>query len=557
MRAVEQPGPGPSRAPSRATRGAKAAAVASAVLTLAALPYAHAAAADPAPSPAVHAVQPARPRKVDVNEYRLEGAEQLTTAELEAVLAPFLGPGRALEDVERARAAVEKAYSDKGFQTVTVAIPPQTVRDGVVVLKVTEGKVGRLRVRGAHWFSPFDVKRQAPSMAEGTVPNFNAIVRDIVALNQLPDRRVTPALRPGAAPGTLDVDLNVEDKLPLHGSLGFDNRQSANTTNLRLGGAIHYDNLLQRGHSLSFAFQTAPRRLEDAEVFSLSYLARVPDVSWLTLNVNGVIQNSDVSTLGAMGVKGRGRVFGGRAVFTLPGSAELLHTVSWGFDYKRFEEGLTLGTDTVQTPVTYWPVTTQYAATWLDEHAQTQLTTTVVFNIRALSSGSAELDAKRYNASGSFIYYRAEVSRTQDLRHGPQLFGRLQGQYAKDPILSSEQFTAGGAESVRGYLEVEAAGDYGGLGTLEVRTPSMASWLGASAIREWRLLAFLEGGKLLVRDALPEQKPFYLLWGTGVGTRLRLLDHLNASADLGVPLTTTDVTRRYHPKFHLRISGEF
>jgi len=63
-----------------------------------------------------------------------------------------------------------------------------------------EQKVGRLRVRGSRWFSPEKIKRQAPSMAEGTVPNFNEVQRDLIALNKWPDRRITPDLKPGAAP---------------------------------------------------------------------------------------------------------------------------------------------------------------------------------------------------------------------------------------------------------------------------------------------------------------------------------------------------------------------
>src|SRR6266542_1972989 len=164
----------------------------------------------PAGSVAAEAVTRTSPRTIDVNEYRVEGAHHLSAAEVEAALDPFLGPGRALEDVEAGRAALEKAYSDKGYQSVTVAVPQQTVRDGIVALHVTEGKVGRLPVRGARYFLLSEIRRQAPSVAEGTVPNFNDIVRDIVLLNQIPDRRVTPALRAGVVPGTVDVDLNVQ-----------------------------------------------------------------------------------------------------------------------------------------------------------------------------------------------------------------------------------------------------------------------------------------------------------------------------------------------------------
>ena len=59
---------------------------------------------------------------------------------------PFLGSERTSEDVEQARAALEKAYHDKGFQTVSIEIPQQKMRRGVVILNVVEAKVGRLRV---------------------------------------------------------------------------------------------------------------------------------------------------------------------------------------------------------------------------------------------------------------------------------------------------------------------------------------------------------------------------------------------------------------------------
>jgi hemolysin activation/secretion protein len=157
---------------------------------------------------------------------------------VEQAVYPYLGPGRTTEDVEQARASLEKAYQDKGFQTVSVQIPPQQVRNGVVILQVIEGKVGRLRIHGSRYFSLEQIRKQAPSMAEGTVPNFNEVTRDIVALNQLPDRRITPSLRAGVEPGTVDIDLNVKDTLPLHGSLELNDRNSPNTTSLRLNGSI-------------------------------------------------------------------------------------------------------------------------------------------------------------------------------------------------------------------------------------------------------------------------------------------------------------------------------
>ncbi len=115
----------------------------------------------------------------------MQGARQLSREEIEEAVYPFLGPGRTPADVEDARAALEKAYKDKGFQTVVVQVPSQSGAGGIVFLQVVENTVGRLRVRGSRYFSPAQIKKEAPSLAEGSVPNFNEVTHDIVALNQL------------------------------------------------------------------------------------------------------------------------------------------------------------------------------------------------------------------------------------------------------------------------------------------------------------------------------------------------------------------------------------
>lgn len=495
-------------------------------------------------------------RTLDIAEYRVEGADHLPQLELERAVYPFLGPGRAVEDVEGARAALEKAYTDRGFQAVSVAIPPQKVRDGVVTLKVNEGTIGRLRVRGSRWFALSEIKKQAPSMAEGAVPNFNDIARDIVALNQIPDRRVVPALKPGVLPGTVDVDLTVQDTFPLHGYLEVNNRYSANTTHTRLTGTIRYDNLWQLGHSLSLSFQVAPKRIKDAKVFSGSYQVRLPSTPWLSFMVTGVAQDSDIAALGTFAVSGRGWILGARSLFTLPGSGDFFHTLSAGFDFKRFLEKLSLGEDTLTTPIIYWPLVAQYGANWQGKSSQTQIAATLTVNLRGLGSTAQQFDAKRYNARGSFVHYRAELSRTDELPKGMQLVSKAHAQYSADPLVGSEQLVGGGADTARGYVEAQAAGDFGGLASVELRSPSVSGWLRSASVNEWRFRAFAEGGWMRIHEPLPEQQSIYRLWSAGFGSSAKLFEHFNGSFDIGVPLRSEGVTGRFKPRFHFRVWAE-
>ena len=506
--------------------------------------------------------------RFDIDEFRIEGADSLPQIEVEAAVYPFLGPRRTSDDVEKARAAVEKAYHDKGFQTVGVAVPQQDAQRGFIVLKVTENRVGRVRVKGSRYYDLANIKDGAASLKEGSLPNFKDVTKDIVSLNRWPDRRVTPALRAGFTPGTVDVDLNVEDTLPLHGSAELNNRQSPSTTPLRENYSVRHDNLWQLGHSMTLSYQDAPLNRKDAMVISGSYMART-DYDWLSVLLYGLKSDSSVATVGGSNVVGPGEVIGGRAVLTLPTKGELFHTLSLGIDYKHFAQTLRLGTDRFDSPVTYAPLVAAYGATWQADGRLTQLNASVTAGLRGIGSSWEEFDAKRFKATGSFIHLNGDVAHTQDLPEGFQFFAKIQGQAADQPLVSSEQLSLGGLDTVRGYLESEVLGDYGVAGTLEVRTPNVAPYLEQqlenplgqpvkfNAFDDWRFFAFTDAGHARIHDPLVDQKSQFSLASYGIGTRMKTLKRFNSVFLVGVPMISQQSTLSNHPRFSFRVWGEF
>lgn len=491
-----------------------------------------------------------------VQEYSVIGANTLNEAEVSDAVYPFLGPARTADDVEKARAALEKAYHDKGFQTVSVEIPAQNPQGGIVLLQVNEAKVGRLRVKGSRYFSLADIKRHVPSLAEGKLPNFNDVSHDLSALNQLPDRRISPDLKPGVEPGTVDIDLQVKDTLPLHGSVELNNRHSADTTKLRLSGSLSYNNLWQLGHSIGASFQIAPEHLDDSKIYSAFYQVRFPNVPWFSLMFSATKQESDVATLGGSTTLGAGNIFGARALITLPGAKDFFHSLSFGVDYKDMKEEITTIdlADGVQIallkqyPIQYYPLSAVYDATWTGKGSATALSAGVHFHHRGLGSDPREFDNKRYKATGSYIYLRGDLSHTQELPGGFQLFGKVQGQAANQPLINTEQFAGGGLDTVRGYLEAAAVGDNALFGTIELRTPSLLGWWDKDGKESsWRLYTFLDGGYLTINQPLPEQTSRFDLASYGVGSSLDLWDHVHGSVDLAVPLISREGTSLFGP----------
>lgn len=492
------------------------------------------------------------PQAIDIWEFYVSGNTVLDEATIGRVVLPYLGLHKTPDDVDKARAALEEAYRQRGYKTVAVAIPQQMVRDGVVRLEVVESRVGHLTVVGPSYHSVDQIKAEVPSLAEGKVPDFAAVQQDLVAVNQQPDRKVVPSLKAGAAPGTVDVDLAVEDSLPLHGSVELNNRKSQDTSELRTAASLSYDNLWQLGHSLSLSYQTAPENQADARVYYGSYLARF-GASPFSLLVSALKSDSNVATVGGTEVLGRGHSFGIRGIWSLSSSESVYQSLSFGVDYKHFRNLTAVGGSSFETPVTYYPFTLDYTAVQRGDSGLAQLDLSVGFASPTVGSDTLEFQVNRAYARGQQLWLRESFSIIRELPHGLQGFVRLGGQITDQPLITNEQFSQGGMDSVRGYLESEALGDLGISGTLELRSPLLAK----QVFNELRLFAFVDGAELKLRQPLPDQAAEIGLGSFGTGFNLKFHNDLNGALVWADPFRTGPATNAWSSRVLFRIWSSF
>ena len=490
------------------------------------------------------------PKIFDIVEYVVDGNAVLSVDDIEEAVYPFLGESRTPSDVDKARDALEKVYRERGYQTVQVTIPKQGVGTGIIHLQVVQNPIGRLRVVDSRYHTLTEIKQSAPSLAEGTVPNLNEVQKDIVALNQQPDMKVTPRLKAGLEPGTVDVDLQVEDRLPLHASAELNNQYNQQTTPLRVEGNVSYDNLWQLGHSISFSYQVAPEKRTDAEVYSSTYLFRVPETP-LSILLYGVKSNSEVAALASVDVIGKGGIVGFRGILSLPSTDTFYQSITIGLDRKNLTQNVITNGQPLEAPVLYYPVSLTYAPTWHHGNELTQASASLNFAVPGLGDDSTAFDAQRFDALRQYFFAKAELNQTQPLPWGAVFYGKIVGQIASGPLLSSEQMSAGGVNNVRGYFEAERLGDSGLQATLELRSPSFGPQI-APAINDWRVLAFVDAAALWLRQPLPDETASYALASAGVGTRFSLFDTINGSVDVAVPFVSGSATKVGEPRFHFR-----
>ncbi|OQW69309.1 MAG: hypothetical protein BVN34_05290 [Proteobacteria bacterium ST_bin12] len=489
----------------------------------------------------------------DIYEFQVDGNTKLTNVQIETAVYPHMGEKKSIDDVNKARDALEKTYHQAGYLTVLVDIPEQDVDKKIVRLNVTEGKVAKFRVKDSKYFSLGRIKALSPSVQEGQVPHFPTLQADITRLNRSSDKRVTPVLRAGKTFGTVEVDLKVEDTLPLHANLELNNRYSRDTTKPRLGGTIKYDNLWQREHSLSLNFLVSPENTDEVQVLSANYLWRF-DTSDILLALYGVRSKSNVATVGGVNILGDGTILGARLIKPLPNLDNYFHSISLGIDYKDFGQTIVFGTD-FETPVTYAPLSASYSGTWQGATGRTQLNTGVNVGLRGFISDEAEFEARRVGASSNFFVAKIDLQRTQNLPKDFQLLAKIDGQYSGSPLIPNEQFLVGGADTVRGYLESEEAGDQGIHSTLELTSPVLfknVNWL-----QNTKLAAFYDIAKFRTIDPLPGQDRQSVLAGYGIGLRAKAWKNFNLNLDLAWALRDSAATEKGDFLSHIRFWYDF
>lgn len=492
---------------------------------------------------------PAAAPRFDIFEFEVEGNTVLPDTVVEKAVMPFMGPQRNLDDAEAARAALEKAYQAAGYLTVFVDLPEQRIDAGVVRLKVIEGRIERLSVTGSRYFDQGQIRLRVAELAPGSVPNFNEVQRQLATVNTGEERRVQPILRPGRQPGTVEAELQVKDKLPLSATLEASNANNANTTAERITAGVRYDNLWQLGHSIGLTLTTAPTEPDQTTVAMLTY--GVPLQGGDSLSAYAVHSNSNVDALGGTRVLGKGNTVGLRYGFNLGATERSSQSLALGADYRDVQEQIQFGDLSIAKPLRYLPLQAAYTANWAEPRRQFQANLALSLGLRPLlarridgcelEDGSLGNDdqfrCKRKGADGGFATLRWDLRHTEVFA-AFAVAARLSGQLASQQLSSAEQFTLGGADTVRGYYEGAAAGDHGLLASLELRSANLAAWLqrhhaGSPALEdlgELSLLAFVDAGRLQTINPDAGQNRRQPLLGAGVG--LRFASRSGVSLDL-------------------------
>ncbi len=179
-----------------------------------------------------------------------------------------LAPTLRLRASRLALGDLQMAYRERGYSTVHVGLPPQTLTNGTVKVQITEAPLVAINVIGNRWFSTDNVLRALPSLHTNMLLNSHVFQNELDLANASRDRQIYPVITPGPEPGTSALTLKVKDTFPLHGRVEVNNDSTPGTPTLRVNSSAQYDNLWDLNHQIGIQYSFSPEQFKENDYFS-------------------------------------------------------------------------------------------------------------------------------------------------------------------------------------------------------------------------------------------------------------------------------------------------
>jgi len=408
----------------------------------------------------------------------ISSSDLLQKAEFLGKMQPFLGKPVTLGGLDEITKEVINYFREQGFPVVNVIVPQQNVKDGVIQILAIEARVGRVKVEGARWFRPENIREQV-KLREGDKIDANQLEDDVSWLNTNPFRTSDLVFEPGEKDGTTDLVIKTQDRLPFRVYTTFDDYGIDLTGKNRQSLGFNVGNLFSLDHQAGFQYTTAWKDIFNSmNAYSGSYTIPFP---WRnTLTIYGSYTKSDATLAAGQNLQGDSWQMSGRYNVPLPSFGPLSHSFFAGTDFKQSQNALVIfgtnigsGSNSGLAPFSIFQLTAGYDATVQDDWGLTSGEAAVYYSPGGVSgwNNQKQFNQVVLNANDNYAYGRFNLNRTFILPYKFTFSGNFNAQLASTPMMPTEQYGIGGYNTVRGYDERSANGDQGYIVNVELRTP--------------------------------------------------------------------------------------
>lgn len=496
--------------------------------------------------------------KFELKTLNVDGFTVYSEEEVASFYNEMLGKTISLVDIYGVSTALTNKYRNDGYILTQVVVPPQTIDDGKVNLRVVEGFINEITVDGEDITNEEGETEEEGSLnfirnyvnsVELSKPlNIEELEHYLLIIGDLPGIEARSILSPSTIIGAADLRIIVS-RTPYEAYLSVDNYGSRYIGPLEFTASGTANSFFGNNEVITLNFVGAPDPGTDANAdlelahYSVGYRQPVPYLGQGT-TVELYASYTDTEPgydLKEYEVEGNSRYVSAKVVHPIIRSRLTNLSAYTLFDVRNVSSSNNLQ-DTLNDHIRTLRAGTDYQ--FVDELLGFGIS---AFNVE-ISKGlnvlgatrSGDANITRTKGDPTFTKLTGNMQRLQRVSSHVNVLVAAKGQWSSAPLLSAEEFGVGGSDIGRGYDSSEIVGDEGVAGKVEIQWNNPRE---TELCKSYQLFGFYDAGRVWNKDATTSSQKRDSLTSTGFGLRAEFEDDIKADLTVALPLSRDVQTR--------------
>ncbi|HEY9837998.1 MAG TPA: ShlB/FhaC/HecB family hemolysin secretion/activation protein, partial [Vampirovibrionales bacterium] len=497
-----------------------------------------------------------------IERLEVQNSTAIPPEQLVTLTDPYRDRTLTFEELQEAATAISTWYQQQGYIGSGAFIPPQIVRNGVVVIQVVENRLEDIKITGSNRLNDSyrSYIRSRLGLQRGDLVNPEKLLESLYLLQFDPRLETLSAeLSSGIVPDTSLLSVRVERARFVSPQFTIDNGRSPSVGSLRRQAQLTQYNLLGLGDIASFNYGNT----DGSQAIDVSYAVPLT-ANNNTLSFRYSTGDSEIiePPFNRVDIEANSRTYElsyrhpliqritpKNPEVSLINATDLIRTeFALGLSASRRESDTSLlGVKFPLSPGANENGETRVSALRFFQDALRQDSRQIFAARSEFSLGLSAFDATTNDdgPDSQFFSWRGQtqwVRRMGEPRSGqrinPLLIVRGDLQLSTTSLLPIEQYSVGGFNSVRGYRQDALLVDNGAFASLEFQYPvlQLPQWQTRLQIIPF---ADLGVGWNWNTDNRPNPDQNTLI-STGLGVQLQVSNALQARLDWGIPLVKID-----------------
>ncbi len=471
--------------------------------------------------------------KFKLNKIIFQGNKKISDKKLQKLTKDVIGKEVYINEIIDLTISISRFYQKQGYLTSYAYLPPQEIKDGVVLIGIKESLVSQKEIVGNKWEKKWyfqNVVLGGSGLQEDKIFNVKNLQGAMKTINNEAYLKGNAEITKDKNDNTI-IQLNIADRFPLNLDLSWDDYGRNYTGRQRFTSIVGIDNFLGFGDKIyggAVLSSGSKGALAGYQIPINKYGTKLSfDYSYSNVYLGGPYRSQDI--------QGKAQSYGLRLTHPLINTATKELTLSVGVDaISSRSDSIALGQNLSDYSLRV--LRTGLYGMFDDKKGRT-------ISSFGVDMGTDALGASQNIDNGpQSVFYKiiASIMRIQRLPKNCLGIIKLNGQYSPQSLYSAEQMFLGGVYSIRGYQPSELIGDYGISGSFEVRTPVPGlNKILPKKIKSWsdkiKLAVFYDWGYVKEHNDLYGY-PTNFLSSFGFGTYINLTEAIYVQMGVGIPV---------------------